>query len=385
MHGTCRVFDSIDQVDLGDWERVRAACGSSSFMDPRFISAVESSMKQECRFWYVIAYDEDSHPAACACLCAMTIDVADLASPRVASIIRRAPKVLSRFRFLKGLFCGLPGSPGEKSLALTSNPALLALLNEAISALAARTGTDVIVYKEFGEGDLASMDALLDLGYRRIPTQPMHFFKPAFPDFAHFCAALASRHRKTINRSLRKLEPAGVKVSVLTDPEQIVKAYVPEVHDLYYQMVGKAEVNMELLPIEFFHQLAVDLKGKVELVTLAKESRIIAIGWCLHDNSDYHMLYAGLDYSLNSELDLYFNLMYATLDRALRKGVSKIHVGQTAGVFKARLGCYSEPLYAFIKGHGLLMSWLVRHGAGLVLAEMPATPPSDILRKEGGD
>jgi hypothetical protein len=97
------------------------------------------------------------------------------------------------------------------------------------------------------------------------------------------------------------------------------------------------------------------------------------------------MLYAGLDYALNAELDLYFNLMYATLDRALHKGVSKIHVGQTAGVFKARLGCSSEPMYAFIKGHGPLMSWLVRRAAGLVLAEMPATPPSDIFRKEGGE
>ena len=388
MQSIYRVFNSIDQVALDDWEHVRTACGSSSFMDPRFIAAVESSMKQDCRFWYVIVYDKDRRPAACTCLCAMTIDVADLANPRVASIIRRASKLLSRLRFLKALICGLPGSPGEKSLALTSThaaPSILEQLNQAISDLAAREGMDVIVYKEFGEDDLASMDGLLGLGYRRIPTQPMHFFRPSFPDFAHFCAALASRHRKNINRSIRKLEFAGVEIAVLADPEDILRAYTPEVHALYYQMVAKAEVNMELLPIEFFRQLASRLRGQVELVTLCKDSRIIAIGWCLHDRSAYHMLYAGLDYPLNADLDLYFNLMYATLDSALRKGVSKIHVGQTAGAFKARLGCYSEPLYAFIKGQGPLMSWLVRRGAGLVLAEMPAVPPSDIFKKDGGD
>ena len=28
------------------------------FIDPRFIACVKSSMKQSCRFWYVIIYDE---------------------------------------------------------------------------------------------------------------------------------------------------------------------------------------------------------------------------------------------------------------------------------------------------------------------------------------
>jgi hypothetical protein len=63
--------------------------------------------------------------------------------------------------------------------------------------------------------------------------------------------------------------------------------------------------------------------------------------------------------------------------------VSKIHVGQTADAFKARLGCYAEPLYAFAKGQGLVTSRLVRYGAGLVLAQTPVKTPHDIFKKEG--
>ena len=113
MASTYRVVDSIDRVDLAAWERVRSACGSPIFMDPRFISAVETSMKQSCRFWYVIVYDDNSRPVACAGLAAMTIDLTDFADPRLAWIIRRGPKILSRFRKLKVLFCSWPGSPGE--------------------------------------------------------------------------------------------------------------------------------------------------------------------------------------------------------------------------------------------------------------------------------
>jgi hypothetical protein len=63
----------------------------------------------DCRFWYVIVYDGNGRPAACACLTAMTIDLADLADPRLAWIIRRMPQLLSRFRKLKLFICGLPG------------------------------------------------------------------------------------------------------------------------------------------------------------------------------------------------------------------------------------------------------------------------------------
>jgi hypothetical protein len=94
------------------------------------------------------------------------------------------------------------------------------------------------------------------------------------------------------------------------------------------------------------------------------------------------MLYGGLDYRLNAELDLYFNMVYAALDRALRKGVSTIHVGQTANAFKARLGCDSEPLYAFTKGLGPLMSRIVRYGSALLVAQLPTVPKFDIFKSE---
>jgi hypothetical protein len=382
MPYTYRIFDSIDDVDLASWERVRSESAASIFTDPRFIAAAEAGMKQSCRFWFVVVYD-DGRPVACACLTAMTIDLADLADPRLAWIIRRVPGMLSRLRKLKVMMCGLPGSPGEKCLALTPtnvSAQVLSLLDAAIGDLAARSAMDVIAFKEFGKDDLEWMSPLLNLGYRRIPSLPMHLFKPSFRDFSHYCAALKTRYRQQINRSTRKLNNTGIELSVLTDPKEILRVYTPEVHALYHQMVAKAELNLEVLPIEFFRQLTSRLNGEVELIALSKDSTIIAFGWCLHASSTYSMLYAGLDYRLNDQFDLYFNLMYAGIDRALRQGVSKIQIGQSASTFKSRLGCYSEPLYVFAKGRGPLMSPLIRYGARLLIAEKPAHPALDIFK-----
>ena len=135
----------------------------------------------------------------------------------------------------------------------------------------------------------------------------------------------------------------------MTDPQEILKAYTPEVHALYFSVLDNAALKLEILPVDFFRQLTRRSKGEVELVVIRLEKQIIAFAWCLHAQKDYHAMYAGLDYRFNDELDLYFNLSYAVLDRALQKRPSRIYVGQTADTFKARLGCYPEPLYVFAK------------------------------------
>lgn len=166
---------------------------------------------------------------------------------------------------------------------------------------------------------------------------------------------------------------------VLTDPEEILRAYTCEVHALYRQMVDRAAIKAEVLPIEFLHQMAMRLNGHVELIAIRKGAQIVAFGWCLHARS-YHMLYAGIDYQLNQEFDLYFNLVYASLDRALRKRASRIELGLGADAFKARLGCYSEPLYVFAKGHRPVMSFIIRAAGNFLIAQKPVTTPFNVFK-----
>ena len=186
----CRVFHSFDQVDVAAWQQVRSASTASIFMDPRFIAGVETSMKQSCRFWYVIIYHDDGRPVACAGLAALTIDLTDLADPRLAWVIGRLP-VLSRFQRLKVLFCSLPGSPGEKSLALTPTKESHRFFGagRVMHDLAKDTGMDAIVFKEFGESDLGWMNRLLEAGISARPDSADACLQ-AF--VSRFCAILHS-------------------------------------------------------------------------------------------------------------------------------------------------------------------------------------------------
>ena len=63
---------------------------------------------------------------------------------------------MSRFRKVKALFCSLPGTPGDRCIALTSiaeNAQVLAAVDSIMDKLAAQIEADVIMYKEFAPVD----------------------------------------------------------------------------------------------------------------------------------------------------------------------------------------------------------------------------------------
>lgn len=381
-----RIFDSIERVDLSAWQQIRASCNASIFTDPRFLAAVEIGVNQVEKIWYIVLYDENGTPAACACVSFMTVDLADLADPALARVIRHTPFLSSRLRHWNILIGGLPIGTGHHALVVgqrSANLQILTVLDRIVRDLATEVRADAIVYKEFGESDLTWTAPLLDLGYQRIPTPPMHFFRPRFEDFSQYCAALKSHYRQQINRSRRKLKDGGFEIIVLNDPEEILRLYTSEVHGLYYQMAERATIKIEILPIEFLHQLTLQLRGEIELIAIRKDSRVVAFGWNIHTPSSYHAMYGGLDYHLNREFDLYFNLIYAMLDCALTKGVARIEVGLGGDAFKSKLGCYSEPLYVFVTGRGSLMSLIVRAAGHLLIARKPPAPSFDILKSVG--
>jgi hypothetical protein len=379
-----RIFDSIEHVDLTEWQRVRSACDGSIVMDPRFIAAVETSMRQVYKFWYIVIYDEDGAPVACTSASAITADLADFADPGLARIIRHVPLLFSRLRHLKIIICGLPIG-GHHTLGIaqrSASPQILPVLDSVLCDLASKANADAIVYKEFEKGDLEWTGPLLTLGYRRIATPPTHYFRPLFDDFAQYCAALKNHYRWKIKRSRRKLSHPGFELAVLTDPQEIVRAYTSEVHALYHQMADRAAFRLEVLPIEFLHQAALRLDGHVELIAIRKDGRIVAFACCLHAQSTYYTMYGGIDYQLNREFDLYFNLLYALLARGLQKRVSMIVFGIGADTVKSRIGCYSEQLYVFAKGCGPLMSFIIRTAGNFLIAQKPAAARFRIFRDE---
>ena len=384
-----RIFNSVEQVDLTEWQRVASACNGSIVMNPRFLAAVESSIKDVRNYWYVILYDE-SGAVGCTSACAMTIDLADYADPGLVRIIGHIPWLSSRLRHLKVLICGLPIGTGNHTLGLaqpSASPGILPFLDAIIHDLAVEAKADAVIYREFGKGDLNWTQPLRERGYQLIATPPSHSFDARFDDFAQYCAALRPAYRWKIKRSRQQAKRCGIRDRRAERSGRDPANLHARSSCLVSSDPRQGDPPGEVIPIEFLHELTLRLNGLVELVAIRKDGRIVAFNWCLHAQSWYYMMYAGLDYQLNHQFDLYFNLMYALLERGLQKRVSTIVFGISADTFKARLGGYSEPLYVFVKGRGALISFLLRAAGSLLIARPAATtPPFNIFKdKDAGN
>jgi predicted N-acyltransferase len=117
-------------------------------------------------------------------------------------------------------------------------------------------------------------------------------------------------------------------------------------------MADRPAIKTEVLPIEFLDELTSRLRDEIELITIRKDVRIVAVGCNIHTKASYHAMYGGLDYHLNREFDLYFDLIYVMLNCALTKGVSRVEVGLGATLSRPsasfRLRVRSRPRTAHV-------------------------------------
>jgi predicted N-acyltransferase len=380
---TYKIYDTIDEVPKGEWAKASQE-GSRGFMDANFLRAVEKGLGEEAHIFYVLLYQGDGKPAACASLCLYRVDLVLLAGPALRNLVGWGRKVFPNLAKVKILMCGLPVSAGQSHLAFAPDAdraRAIAQFDGLTRQLARQHRARLIVFKEFGEEDCEYMDLLRQCGYYRADCPASYVQPRAFRSFSAYCAAMNSRHRWNIKSIQQKFERAGCRAVHLDDPDEILRVYTPEVHRLYEAVVEKAELKLEILPHRFFAELVRQVPGRVALTVVYREGRIVAFGWGLSATPEYHCLFCGIDYSQNAECSLYFNVIYQHLDYAFRSGTKSITLGQTAETFKTMLGFAGKPRYLYVRAKGPILSWLLSKCGDILFPPRPPQPAHDVFKK----
>jgi predicted N-acyltransferase len=345
-------------------------------MDPRFLATLERSMGSGAKFWNVVFHGPAGQPAAAAVLSLFPVDGLLFVQEPWKSWAQSLRRWLPRFLQVNVLFCGCPVSTGQSQLRFapgTDHRAILRRLDRLMTELARVEGTPFLVFKEFDEEEVGRCDELTALGYERVDSLPMNDFPTRFRDFDDVVASVRGRYRNKIKHSQKKFKQSGLRVVHLRGAEGFDSMFTEEVYRLYLSVLERAEVKLECLPAEFFRELARQFPEDSSFTLIYQGERIVAFDCGLFHGEAYANLFCGLDYRLNEESDLYFNLMFHDVDFALRSGVRSLHVGQTADDFKSRVGCYSRPRYFYVKVRDPLGASLLRAARPWLF---PPVPPS---------
>ena len=344
-------YQSIDDVDAEEWQDVCHA-SNNLFLDPRFLKAVDLSFSDEAEFWYVVFRDEHRRAVAATCFSRYLVDCA-LMSPKViqnlAASVRRVWKRFLKYRIL---LCGLPLSTCDCQLAIADDAdmeAIVAGLNQAATELARKTGSRLTSFKEFSVDLTTRLSGLSRYGFLKARSVYAYHLEGGVDSFSSYLASRTAAARTNIRRSLRRFEEAGLTCEQMRGRDGVEHLFTADVHRLYLNVLERAKVRFECVPLRFFQELARQLPDESKFTIVRQGERIVGFCCGISGTDQHVLLILGFDYSLNREADLYFNLIYRALEQGMNPGVQVIHIGAAADEFKQRIGCHGEWRSIFVK------------------------------------
>ena len=361
-------YDVWESADLG--------------MDPKVLSAFQRTLAADFRCWGVIVFDASGVAIGCAALCLFAIELIESANAAVVRGRERLRQIWPGLGRMKVLFCGLPVPAGSTHLRVRPGApveTVVAEVDRVLRRLARVVKGRLIVFKEIDEASAAVSSALSSLGYVCGAILPVHALHGSFGSFAAYRDALKSRYRSQIQRSQKKLAAAGFEVLCGRGSAFVAAHFDAGVHRLYVAVQQRAEQKLELMPASFFQELAAELGDEASLTLIRHEGRTCAFTFGVTRAGTHYNMYSGLDYALNNDGDLYFNLFYLDLDQAFRAGATRVTMGQTSNTFKSRLGTSARKLWFFARTQPSAFQWMLRLLAPMCFPKVGPVEPNDVF------
>lgn len=375
--------ERVGELNAADWDSLRGAddCG---FMDRRFVEAVETSRPGGGKFWSLLVYCGE-RPMAAACFSLFSADGAIVATgwaKRATAWVRRIFPGYLRFNVL---FCGLPVSAGEGHLLFSPDadrPQVMRLIDAEMRSLAKRHRARILIFKEFDERTYRDAGELESLGYLGVQTTGMSVLDCNFASFDDYLAAMRKRYRANVGRFQRKFAAAGFRLEILPGGEATAARYTDDVHRLYEAVLERSKTKLEVLPAEFFRELARRFPSEFLLILASQGDRVVGFFSAIRTPGITSTLFVGLDYSCSADAYVYHNLFYAYLGEVLNRDLTRIEFGANSDDFKARLGCRQRTNYMYIAATNWLR-WPLRWFSGMLFPPVTLHEPMHVFGSSG--
>ncbi len=380
MQLTIRTVTDIRSIPEALWDEV--AVSDRLICSHRFLRAVQDAGINDCRFLYPVVYAE-GRIVAHACMYTVTSELDMFGEgwlgAAIGAVARRLP-FLTRFRSLE---CGTPVELGSTiSVRPGTDPeAVLRLLADEAMRLAADHRVDGILFRDFRAEEMPGVALLEEYGFRPVFNLPLASLPVRWATPEAYTAALRSTYRRAFRRRREVFARNGLTARVVTDFAPLAE----ELAALWRQVFDRArEYRREILPPAFFARMSEELGSASEVLLLEREGRILAFALLLQEHERLVWPYCGLDYAMNQEYELYFNLLYEIVFHGLSRGVREIDLGITTLDAKKRVGATVTPLYMYMRHQSLCMRrlgpWLFR-----LLTPGDDTPEHRVFSDSGGE
>lgn len=340
------IHDSITKVPAAEWDgivgRDKIRCKHC------FLLAVERSNIAGMKLFYPVVYDAHGRIVAHTIVYLVRSELNIFATGINRKISDAIRKVWKNYLFFRTMECGSPVALGD-CFSVAKNfdrGALLTCLIRAIEASAEEKKVSAVVFRDFYQEELESYQRLLGKGYSRLDHLPIALMNLPWSKFDDYKKSLRSHYRYNLNKVQARLNRDNITVEITRN----FAAHAEVFQSLWDNVYRNAnEFRREYLDIAFFENMGKNEGFDCRALILKKDQEIIGFSLLLLDDETLTTMYVGIDYKHNKRYSVYYNILYLTIDLAIKENKKIIDMGITCYTPKAQIGCQFAPLSIFVK------------------------------------
>jgi predicted N-acyltransferase len=350
------VFESVSKIAAAEWNSVVAS--DSIICRHEYLLSVERSKINDCRYFYPVVRDNDGTIIAHTCLYFISTELDLFATSIVKKFTNVVRKMWPGFLIMRSLECGTPVALGN-TISFKKNinkENALKLLVRATEDMSRKIGVKDILFRDFYSHNVYFFDALKCLGYARIHNLPTTMMAVKWHSFDEYVASMRSQYRYRFRKRQRKFAEMGGEIYVISE----FGCYADKLAWLWQNTYDRArEYRREILKKDFFENLDRHLGTKSAVILAKAKGEVVGFCSLMCDDTVLHWGFCGLDYDVNEDAQVYYNMMYRVVRYAIEGGFKHIDLGMTTLDGKMDIGAKVETQLMYMKHTGLLLNKVI--------------------------
>jgi hypothetical protein len=350
--------DRVDYLDPVRWDALTAE--SSIFLSRRYLRVLEEAGPENLHQRYAMVFRGEEPVAAVA---AQSVSVAlsrvSKSTKATAPLERLEEKMLVCGNLLSWGQHGVAFAPGEDAAALW--PAVAEALYRIRRADKLLGNAGFVMIKDITDGYVDGASALGRFSYRTLETEPNMVLEisPKWKTYDDYMASLTSRYRKSAKQIEKDFAAGGLQLTDISNPDDIAK-HAGVLHALYMQTHRNARLRLVTLRPSFIPTLATTFGSDLRCTIAQRDGQVLGFVTTVRDGETAVGYYIGFDRETNATAPIYFRLLQAVVDDAIKLGCRRLSLGRTALEPKARLGARPEPMRIWIRHRIPMLNVFVR-------------------------
>ena len=345
-------FDSIDLVNSTHWDELTMK--GPIFLRKDFLKALEESVST-LDFRYMIIYDESLNPLVAASC--QLLDFDDIDETYRLWLKNRFGEKLSNMLLeqlsFRLMVCGNLFACGEYGYAYSpeiKKEEALELLNKGLDRIQKSSNGDkacISMIKEVPNEGISQYKKLRDDKYHSFSIDHnmvlnMHSDWNKETDYLESMTSKFRTKMKAVLKRSAALECEEWDLEKIKEQEL-------RVHELYEQVLERAEFNLGVLEPESFSRLKEAMGGEMIFKAYTLNTELVGFSIAFDCKDHVDAAYVGLDYSKNEEFAIYQKMLYDFVLLTIKKKRSRLHFGRTAEQLKSSYGAEPQEMVLMVK------------------------------------